>query len=145
MVVQVLCAYFGVMLFSLVVEVPRKQLLFSSAAGAVAWGAYVYIGQHGHSSMTAAFLSTLVLAVLSQLLARLRRTPVTVFLIPGILPAVPGAAIYRTVYYLIRNASHISVRYFIETLQIAGAMAIAIFIVDSVFRMTVRGKTMEKL
>lgn len=135
MVIQILSAYFAVLLFAIVLEVPRKHLPFSAATGAVGWFVYVLIKDVGHSSMTAAFLSTLVLALMSHILARVRKAPVTAFLVPGILPAVPGAAIYRCVYYLIRNESPISVHYLVETLQIAGAMAMAIFIIDSVFRL----------
>ena len=63
------------------------------------------------------------------------KAPVTVFLVSGILPTVPGASIYRSVYYLIQGASSLSNVYFMETLQISGAMAMAIFIVDSIFRL----------
>ena len=83
----------------------------------------------------AAFASTLVVACISHVFARLFKAPVTVFLVAGILPAVPGASIYRCVFYVIRSGSSLATFYFVETLQIAGAIAIAIFIMDSIFRL----------
>ena len=56
------------------------------------------------------------------------KAPVTVFLIAGILPSVPGAGIYRTVYYLIQGDQTLSTHYLISTLHTAGAIALAIFI-----------------
>ena len=54
------------------------------------------------------------------------------FLIAGILPSVPGAGIYRTVYYLIQGDQALSMYYLVVTLHTAGAIALAIFITDSV-------------
>ena len=76
-------------------------------------------------------LSILAVAFLSHILARIKKAPVTVFLIAGILPSVPGAGIYRTVYYLIQGDQTLSTHYLISTLHTAGAIALAIFITDS--------------
>ena len=84
------------------------------------------------STLQAAFFSILAGAFLSHILARIMKAPVTVFLIAGILPSVPGAGIYRTVYYLIQGDQALSTHYLISTLHTAGAIALAIFITDSV-------------
>ena len=63
------------------------------------------------------------------------KAPVTIFLVAGILPTVPGASIYRSVYFLIQGQTKWYNFYLIQTIQIAGAMAVAIFIVDSLFRL----------
>lgn len=133
MIVQIICSYMAILAFSVVLRVPKKYILFSAFTGAVAWVAYLWIVGLGHSAMAGAFISTIILALLCHILARFIKAPVTVFLIPGILPVVPGGSIYRCVYYLIDSNSDLSVYYLMETLQIAGAMALAIFIVDSIF------------
>ena len=86
-------------------------------------------------AMMAAFFSSLAVAFLSQIFARLLKAPVTVFWVPGILPTVPGGSIYRSVYYFIRNNSNQCNYYLLQTLKVAGAIAMAIFVTDSVFRM----------
>ena len=57
-----------------------------------------------------------------------------VILIAGILPTVPGAGMYRTVYYILLNNRANASYYLIQTLEIAGVIALAIFIVDALFR-----------
>ena len=94
--------------------------------------AYLVINNLTHSTLQAAFFSILAVAFLSHILARIMKAPVTVFLIAGILPSVPGAGIYRTVYYLIQGDQALSTHYLISTLHTAGAIALAIFITDSV-------------
>ena len=87
------------------------------------------------SEPMAAFLSSLVVAGMSHIFARKWKAPVTVFLVAGILPSVPGASIYRSVYYMIQDASSMATFYLVQTLQIAGAIAMAVFFIDSLFRL----------
>ena len=86
MILQILSA---LLVFTMILEIPKKYMLYASASGAVGWWAYLMVQNSGHSSMLAAFLSTLVVAFLSHILARVKKAPVTVFLITGTLPAVP--------------------------------------------------------
>ena len=127
-------AFLAIIGFSFIQDVPRKFLFFSGAAAGAAWLAYLLALRAGLPVTGAAFLSSLAASVLSHLFARLRKAPVTVFLVGGILPAVPGASIYRCVYYTTQGDAGQSSFYLMQTLQIAGAMALAIFIVDSIFR-----------
>lgn len=135
MIIQILSAFSAVFMFTMILEIPKQYIPYTAASGAIGWWVYLTIQNRENSAMMAAFLSTLVVALLSHILARLKKAPVTVFLVSGTLPAVPGAAIYRSVYYLIHNESQLSTHYLIETLQIAGAIAMAIFIMDSLFRL----------
>ena len=76
----------------------------------------------------------MAVAFFSQVFARVQKTPVNVFLVAGILPTVPGAGIYRTVYYLIHNNSNQCTYYLTQTIKTAGAIAMGIFVTDSLFR-----------
>lgn len=135
MIIQIVSAFFSVFMFTMLLEIPKQYIPYAAASGAIGWWVYLLVLDAGKSSMAAAFLSTMVVALLSHVLARFKKAPVTVFLVSGILPAVPGAAIYRSVYFLIHNFPLPATNYLMETLQIAGAIAMAIFIVDSLFRL----------
>lgn len=129
-------AFFAILLFAAFLEIPRRHLPFAALCGGIGWPTYALIVAADKTAMAAAFFSTLAVALLSQVLARIRKAPVTVFLVAGILPVVPGAAIYRSVYYLMRSNPVSSTYYLLETLRIAGAIAMAIFITDSLFRLS---------
>ena len=135
MVIQTIGAFLAVLSFSLLLEVPRKYLALAGGAGAAGWLAYLLAESWSGSVIAAAFLSSLLVALFSHIFARAFKAPVTVFLIAGILPSVPGASIYRSVSYVITNEPELSSRYLVETLQISGAIAVAIFIMDSLFRL----------
>lgn len=135
MVVQTIGAFLAVLSFALILEVPARHIMRAGFVGAVCWAIYLIALRYSDSVIAAAFVSTLVVAFISHVFARRFKVPVTVFLVAGILPSVPGTSIYRSVYYMIRNASDLSTYYLTETLQVAGAIAMAVFIMDSLFRL----------
>lgn len=79
-------------------------------------------------------------SVFSHVEARRLKAPVTVFLIGGILPMVPGAGMYRTAYSIIAEDAERAYMHLQETLLIAGAIAVAIFMTDSIARIIIRRK-----
>lgn len=135
MVIQTIGAFFAVISFALVLELPKKYVVLAGGIGAAGWLAYLLVVAAAGSVTAAAFLSTLLVALASHVSARIFRAPVTVFLVAGILPSVPGASIYRSVSYVITNEPELSSHYLVQTLQISGAIAMAIFIMDSLFRL----------
>ena len=137
MIIQIISAFSAVFMFTMLLEIPRKYVVYASASGAIGWWVYLIVQGKEDSSMLAAFLSTLVVAFLSHILARIKKAPVTVFLVSGTLPAVPGAAIYRSVYFLLHDEQVLAIHYLNETILIAGGIALAISIMDSLFRLLV--------
>lgn len=137
---QVLGAFLAVLGFSAVMEVPKKLLLHTSLIGGFGWLIYLLIYNAGSTPAVASFWSAVVISLLSHISARVLKAPVTVFLIGGILPLVPGAGMYRTAYSMMMETSKEVYYNLQETLMIAGAIAVAIFITDSVFRLANRRK-----
>ncbi|MDR0923645.1 MAG: threonine/serine exporter family protein [Hungatella sp.] len=135
MVVQTIGAFLAVISFSLILELPKKHVVLAGGIGAASWLVYLLVHAAAGSVIAAAFLSSLLVALSSHIFARIFKAPVTVFLVAGILPSVPGASIYRSVSYVIANNPELSSHYLVETLQISGAIAMAIFIMDSLFRL----------
>ena len=132
--------FLAVSAFAVLVETPRKYILQAGFAGACGGWVYFFSMQRGVDTVPACFLSALVISLMAHLFARIFKAPVTVFLIAGILPTVPGAGMYRAVYYMIADDRAQSSFYLMQTLEIAGVIALAIFIVDAVFRIRIRGR-----
>ena len=78
------------------------------------------------------FISTLVVAILSLIFSKIFNAVSTIFLIPGILPTVPGIAMYKTIYAFINNNIQEAGYYLLEAIFIAGGIALAIFITESI-------------
>ncbi|HBE87156.1 MAG TPA: threonine/serine exporter [Lachnoclostridium sp.] len=135
MVVQTIGAFLAVISFSLILELPKRHVILAGGIGAASWLVYLLVQASSGSVIAAAFLSSLLVALSSHIFARIFKAPVTVFLVAGILPSVPGTSIYRSVSDVIANNPELSSHYLVETLQVSGAIAMAIFIMDSLFRL----------
>jgi uncharacterized membrane protein YjjB (DUF3815 family) len=142
MTIQVISAFFAILAFSYVNNVPKKFLIYCGIEGAVGWFVYL-VSLNPHGPVLANFFGALALALLAHIFARVFKAPVTVFLIPGILILVPGAGLYRAAYQMFLGIGSVASYYMLQTLQIAGVIALAIFIVDSVFAVINR-QTMKK-
>jgi len=134
MIKQVIGAFIAVVTISVTFGVPKKFLVHAGTVGAVGWLVHLVLNSMGFNIVSSMFFAAFAIALLSHSYARVLKTPVTLFLVTGILPLVPGVGMYQIVYYLITNNEKLSGFYFNQTMQIAGMIALAIFIVDTGFR-----------
>ena len=132
---QVIGAFLAVVSLATVLNVPKCYLVYDGIAAAAGWLVYILAMKYGIAETITMFISTVVIALMSHIFARMFKAPVTVFLVPGILPIVPGVGMYRIMYYLVIGNNEVAMRYLSQTLQLAGMIALAIFTVDSVFRL----------
>ena len=104
MTARTLAAVIGTMAFSLLFSVPRKYYLCCGLIGGAGWWLYALLYEHlGCSAAEATFFATVAVALLSRVCAVWQRCPVTVFLITGIFPLVPGAGVYWAAYHLVMD------------------------------------------
>lgn len=115
--------------FAIVFKVPGRALLFSSVLGAVGYIFYVILTPLMPSNIASYFLATFLMAASSEIMARFLKMPATVFLIPAIIPLVPGIALYQTMYYLVQGDNNSAVATGAQALLAIIAMAMAIVIV----------------
>ena len=78
--------------------------------------------------MTATFFATLAVVLISRFSSVQLRCPVTIFLISGIFPLVPGLGIYQTAYALVEGDLAGATLTGFETVKLAAAMVLAILV-----------------
>lgn len=125
--VQVLAAALGTVAFSLLFGVPSKYYGHCAAIGSAGWLLYVLLtSQAGFSPTEATFFATVLVILLSRFAAVREKCPVTVFLISGIFPLVPGAGIYWTAYYLVTGQTSLAVSSGFAAVKVAIAIVLGI-------------------
>ena len=125
-IIEFIVAMFATISFAILFNAPRKEVIYCGLTGALGWGVYFGMTQQGTNSVLASLVATLCLTILARGFAVVRKSPVTVYLLPGIFPLVPGAGIYYTAYYLFIGNTEMSGFKGIETLEIAGAIVFGI-------------------
>ncbi len=112
--------------FAVLFNAPKKEVPFCGLTGAVGWIVYYISTQNGVNIVVASVVATFCLTILARCFAVVRKTPVTVYLLSGIFPLVPGAGIYYTAYYLFIGNHEMSGLKGLETLEVAGAIVFGI-------------------
>ena len=126
---QFLLGGIGTLCFGILFGIPRKCYLACGATGAVGWLTYQIAVMLGIGAVTAILLAAIPLTLLARIFAVTLKAPVTVFLLCGIFPLVPGAGIYYTAYYFIQNDNLQMAASAADTVKTAAALAIGISIV----------------
>lgn len=83
----------------LMLQISLRVTLAAALFGGLSYGMYLLVGD----SVTGYFAAALVLALLSEVGARVLKTPASSFLIVGIYPLVPGSNIYRTMRFFMEG------------------------------------------
>ena len=130
--IQLVASFIAVASFSINLEVPKKYIGIVGTVGAIAWITYLICSYFGVSDILSYFISTLVVAIISMVLSKILNAVSTIFLIPGILPTVPGIAMYKMIYSLINNETNEAKYYLSQAIFIAVGIALAIFITESI-------------
>ncbi|MBE5963003.1 MAG: threonine/serine exporter [Lachnospiraceae bacterium] len=128
MVGQFLAAVFGTIAFSLLFHVPKKYYPWCGMIGGIGWVIYLLIAAKT-GPVEASFFATCAVVLLSRFYAIRKRCPVTLFLISGIFPLVPGAGIYWTAYYIIMDQFQNAMSKGYETCKVAVAIVLGIIFI----------------
>ena len=126
---QFLLAGAGTLSFAILFACPRRTLPYCGLVGAVGWLVYEIAELFGMEAFAASLLAVIPLTLLARILAMTLRAPVTVFLLTGIFPLVPGAGIYYSAYYFIQGDNALALANGISTFKIAVALAVGIALV----------------
>ncbi|MDY2970296.1 MAG: threonine/serine exporter family protein [Butyricicoccus pullicaecorum] len=130
---QTIESFFASLFFAILFGVRRRDLVCTAGAGAVCWFVYAVVTAVV-GEIPAYFLSAVATTIYCEIFARLLRTPTIVYLAAGVIPLVPGGGIYRTMLLCIQGTPEQALSACINTVSIAGAMAMGIMVVSSLFR-----------
>jgi len=132
---QFIYAFLSTVGFSILFSIPRDSILKSGVCGALGWLVYVEINNSFSSPVAGAFLGAITVSMIGEFFARYFRKPATVFIIPGIIPLVPGAGMYYTMLAIIEKDFFKSAQIGSETIFVAGSIASGIIISSSLSKL----------
>lgn len=132
----IVSAALGSLSFAMFFGVRSRKLWFSLLGGVLNWGLYLLaMKKMGLPATMAYALGAAAGTLYAEILARIVKTPVTVFVITSVIPMVPGGALYYTMLGLLQGDKATFVDRGLYTLSAAGAMALGIFAATMLFRL----------
>ena len=125
-----LCAFLACLGFTLVFNIHGMGKLICGVGGALGWLVYLLAG----STIFAAFLAAAAIGTFSEVMSRVRRCPVTGYVLVALLPLVPGGGIYYAMRHGAAGETDAFLRTLLHTFGMAAALAVGAMLASSVFR-----------
>ena len=137
--VQGLAVLVGCVGFAILFNVHGGMWL-CTLGGVATWMVYLLAQQLGYGVYSMNFFATLVAALYAETMARIRKYPVTSYLVVSTFPLLPGAGIYYTMSLGLAGDFHAALAKGLETAGIAGCLAVGILLVSTLFRLPAEWK-----
>lgn len=120
--------------FGLIFNIQGRGVLITGLGGSLGWLVYLVMMSFQPSDILAAFVAAMSIAVYSELMARVRRCPVTGYLQIALLPLVPGAGVYRAMRYCVEGNTELFTTTLLHTIGFAAALSVGAMLASSLFR-----------
>lgn len=121
--------------FAMIYNIHGTGIFICSLGGALGWLIYLLSAPLLQSDISQTFLAAVVISVYAEIMARLRKCPVTGYILAAFFPLVPGGGIYYTMEHAINGEIDAFLASFLHTLGVAGAIAVGVLLVSSIVRM----------
>lgn len=131
--VMILTAAIGTAGYCLNVNIKRNKILYGCVGGVLSTFLYCALAEAGLSLLLQNLIPAAVVTFYAEVLARIVKAPATVFLIPSIIPLVPGGRLYYTMRAIVDGEGNDARVYAMETLVIALGIAVGIVVVSLIF------------
>lgn len=109
-------------------------VLICCFGGTLGWLTYLVALLAGAGDLLGYFVAALVISAYAEIMARVRKCPVTGYLLISFFPLVPGAGIYHTMEYLMQGNTEMFLSQGMHTLGLAGSLAVGVLVMSSAVR-----------
>ena len=134
-VIAIIASFVATLGYALVYDIKGKNLIVASLNGAFSWTVYLICQYFFDSVVFSFFASGAATALYAELGAYFYKTPATVYLIPGIIPLVPGLTVYRTVESGLFGELSAFGEGVLSTVKIGGAIALGLIFMSAFIRL----------
>lgn len=127
-------SFFATVGFAIFLNAPKSTLMSSGFVGGLGWSVFYYLVKLSGNDILANFIAALLVSYISEILARKLRQPAIIFIIPGIIPLVPGLGMYNTMLYLVQHDYNNAIAKGVDVLFVGGAISLGILVVTSLVK-----------
>lgn len=141
---QLFVSFIAATAFSIMFNAPRKSLWQCGTVGMLGWLVYVILERtFSVDIIIATFVASIVVGILSQILAKWFRTPIIIFNLAGIIPLVPGGMSYDAMRFFVVNDYDAAIATGSTIAMISGAIALGL-IVSEIINQMIRNMNWRK-
>lgn len=133
LLVQIISGVIATVAFAILFKLRARYLAYAALGGGITYFIYYAIDFEIGVLFAAAFFASVFSALYSEVCARIKQAPTTLFLFPCAISIVPGGSLYRTMVSLISQDFAGAWGHFGDTLSVAMGIAGGLIFVSLVF------------
>ncbi|NQD65592.1 threonine/serine exporter family protein [Bacillus haikouensis] len=123
---HLLTSFIAAAAFGIIFNAPKQSLFKCGIVGMLGWTIYMIMFLNDVDAVLATLLASFVVAVISQVFAKMYKTPVIIFSVAGIIPLVPGGLAYDAMRNFVQNDYNAAINLAAKSFMISGAIAIGL-------------------
>lgn len=123
---QLLTALVGTFGYCFVDHLRKRYIIAASIGGFLTWAVYLSAMYINLGIFWSALLAALCGGIYGDVMARVYKTPSTIFFIPAIIPLVPGSNLYYTLFYIVNKDMVLAKENAFKTVMFSLAIAVGI-------------------
>ncbi|HLO13093.1 MAG TPA: threonine/serine exporter family protein [Pseudoneobacillus sp.] len=120
---QIITSFIATSAFGIIFNIPRQSLLKCGLVGMIGWMIYFLLALYKMDVVLATFVAAFSIGVMSQVYAKVYRTPSIIFSVSGIIPLVPGGIAFDAMRHFVENDYYIAITLAAKAFMISGAIA----------------------
>lgn len=132
--VQCVLAFLGCAGFCLIYNIHDFGAVLCCLGGALGWAVRLAAGLVTDSLYLSYLAAAVAIAIYAEVMARIRKFPITGYLVVSFFPLVPGVYIYNTMRFGIQGKSELFLESGIRTIGLAACLAMGTLLVSTTVR-----------
>ena len=133
--IQNIATFIACIGFSIIFNIHGFVIVICAFGGVLTWAVYCAAGYFGADIYVSYFYAAVIAAIYAEMMARIRKYPAISYLVVAIFPLIPGAGIYYATNFLMQGNRDAFVQKALQTIGIAGVIAVGILMVSTLVRL----------
>lgn len=130
---EILAAAVGTLGFAFVFNIRGRKVFFAAFGGCLGWVLFLLLGLFLENEVVRYLIVSIAVSVYGEVMARLLKTPTTLFSVVCLVPLVPGSGLYYTMTHALSGNLDGFVEKGTSTLGLAAALSIGVVLVNTSF------------
>ncbi|ULQ59434.1 threonine/serine exporter family protein [Brucepastera parasyntrophica] len=129
-------SFFATSAFAFFFNINKYDIIWASLFGAMGWCTYLLVDHIFVSSVAGYISGAFCVGFFAEICAVFFRKPATVYIVPGIIPLVPGGAMYETLFFAVLGNPDAAASAGFQAISTAASIAVGIALASSFARLT---------
>ena len=128
---QILAAAVGTLGFAFVFNIRGRKVFFAAFGGCLGWVLFLLLGLFLENEVVRYLIVSIAVSVYGEVMARVLKTPTTLFSVVCLVPLVPGSGLYYTMTHALSGNLDGFIEKGTSTLGLAAALSIGVVLVNT--------------